>query len=346
MPNYTIPGVATTSKRARILGLVAAVIVAVLGIAGSQLRDTSEGKRLEIRLRTDQIGEGVTSGTSVRVEGVAVGEVLAVSSVEQGRQLLTLGLDRDQIAGLTDAITVDYSPENLFGISAVTLRPGSGGTPLRADAVIDLVGKVQDSTMGALLRQLTQTSTDVFTPRLADLLREFSGDLRAFTPILQAMVTMSRAIADTQIYPPSFLLDQYASFFGGLGTFSSATLTLLNSILSIEVFNNDRARYDASVSMVTDQAFPAIAALGGVARAHFTGYADMFTPLVAALAATVPTPDRSHAQLSELIDRLDRIFADTPDGPKVNLAVTLRGVPGIAVPLLGQQALTGLEGAR
>ncbi|NNH72746.1 MCE family protein [Nocardia uniformis] len=346
MPNYTIPGVAITKYRARLAGLVAAVLAVLLVVAWTQYTNADHGDRLRIQLRTDQVGAGIVPGTNVRVEGVAVGTVAEVISVGDGRQLLTLDLEKSQIAGLTETFTVDYAPENLFGISAVTLRPGSGGTPLHAEAVIDMVGRVADVTMGALLRELTRTSTDVLTPKLAELLRQFSGDLKAFTPILQAVVTLSRAVADTQQYPSSYLLDQYASFFQGLGVFSSSTLKLLKSLLDIEVFQHDRARYDVSIGMVVDQAFPAIAGLLNTAQVHFNGYTDMFTPLLGAVAATVPTPDTSRADLTELIARLDRIFADTPNGPVVNLGVTLRGVPGVAVPLLGQQALEALGGAR
>lgn len=346
MPNYSLPGVATTQWRARLTGLFAALVAVLVAVVWTLYSNVDRGDRFELRLLTDQVGVGIVPGTNVRVEGLAIGKVAAIASVGQGRQLLTLDLDSSQIDGLTDDFTVDYAPENLFGISALTMRPGTGGDPLRAGELIDLVGKVTDVTMGALLRELTQTSTQVLTPKLAELLRQLNGDLRAFIPFLEMVVTLGGVVADTQRYPASYLLDQYSAFARGLGAFSDATVDLLYSVLEIEVLVNDGERYDAAIGMVVDQLFPGVSGALNTAQVHFHGYADMFTPLLSAMATTVPTPERSQAELAELIDRLARMFTDTPDGPMLNVAVTLRGVPAVAVPLFGQQFLDGLGGAR
>ncbi|WP_433526287.1 MlaD family protein [Nocardia pseudovaccinii] len=349
MPNYGLPGVTMGRRGSRALGATALVVAVGVTLAWNGYRNQPDGERMRVQLRTEQIGEGIAEGTAVRFDGVDVGTITDIASIGTGRQLITLDLDRAQTAGLTEDLTVDYAPENLFGISAVTLRRADGGAPLRSGSVVDLAGahanRVRDATMGRLLRALTETSTEVFTPQFAEVLQTFSGELRAFTPILEAAVMLSRAVADTQRYPSSFLIDQYASFCDGLGSFTSATFKLLKSVLDIEVLRNDRAKYDASILMITGQAFPAIGTVGDIARQHFSGYGDMLAPFVAALAATVPDPGRSHAELTELIQRLDRIFADTSDGTALNAAVTLRGVPGIAVPLLGQQGFAMLGGA-
>ncbi|MEV6773748.1 MlaD family protein [Nocardia sp. NPDC051030] len=342
MANYSMPGVTMTRVGSRLLGLVAFGLIIALGVAWYAYKHVPESDRMRIQLRTEQIGEGITPGTTVRLDGVAVGKITDVESIDQGRQLLSLDLDRSQASSLTDSFSVDYAPENLFGISAVTLRAAAGGTPLSEGTVVDLAGRVNDVTMGALLRSLTQTSTEVLTPKLTELLTQFNGDLRAFTPILETLVTLSRAIADTQKYPSSFLIDQYGAFFNGLGTFSSASFRLFDAIMNVEVFKNDREKFDSSIDMIANKAFPAIGAIGGVSGKHFTEMTDMFTPLLTAVAATVPNPTVSQAELTELIERLNRMFADGPNGPVVNVAVTLRGVPGIAVPLFGQQLFAAL----
>ncbi|WP_157554922.1 MlaD family protein [Nocardia crassostreae] len=345
VPNYGLPGVAMRPRHARVAGLIAIVAVVAIVAVWSMGRggDTSA---LRIQLRAMRIGEGVVEGTSVRLDGVTVGRVDRVGPADGDRVLLTLDLNPSLATGLTDALTVDYAPENLFGISTVALHRAPGGTALHNGSVLDLGDRVNDVTMGALLRQLTQTSNEVFTPELTTMLNQFGDNLRAFTPLLQTMVSMSRTIADTQRYAPSYLIDQYASVFNGVGAFSSATFKLLDAVLNIEVFQHDRAQYDYALTVLNDQAFPLIGAVGAAARTHFLGYTDMLTPLVAAIAATVPDPATSRAQVTELIDRLNRVFSDTPDGPAVNLAVTLRGVPGIAVPLLGQQTLAALGAPR
>ncbi|WP_162958312.1 MlaD family protein [Nocardia yunnanensis] len=327
---------------ARLLSVLAVVLVAVLAVAWYAYSHTPDSARLRIQLRTSQIGDGIGPGTTVRLDGVAVGRITAVEPVDQGRQLLSVELDRSQTAGLTDALSVDYAPENLFGISAVTVHPGTGGTPLRPGMVIELGGRVDDVTMGALLRSLTDTATQVLTPKLTALLTQFSSDLRAFAPILRAVVTLARTVSDTQRYASSFLIDQYGSFLHGLGDFSSATFKLFDSIMNIEVFVNDRPKYDASVNMIANQTFPAVGALADALGKYFGPAADMLTPLLSAVAATVPDPAAAQANLTDLIDRLDRMFAPGPEGPAIDVAVTLRGVPGLAIPLLGQQAFAAL----
>ncbi|MEU7144589.1 mammalian cell entry protein [Nocardia sp. NPDC046473] len=346
MPNYSMPGVSMTRRGSLVIGALALVTTAVVILGWRGVFDNADADRVRIQLHTEQIGEGVIPGTKVRMDGVTVGKIATIASAGQG-QLITLDLNRTETASLTDAFTVDYAPDNLFGISALTLRRATGGAALHEGTVIDLAGrnadKVTDVTMGSLLRSLTETSTEVLTPKLTELITRFNGDLHAFTPLLQSMVTLSRAVADTQRYPTPYLLDQYAALFGGLGSFTSATFRLLDAVMNIEVFVNDRAKFDAFIGMVVNDVFPAIGQVGDAARGQFLGYAQMLTPLLEAMAATVPDPQRTRAEGTELIDRLNRMFADTPDGPAVNVDVVLRGMPGIATPLFGQHGLGGVR---
>ncbi|MEV6558729.1 mammalian cell entry protein [Nocardia sp. NPDC051756] len=347
MPNYSMPGVPMTRRGSLVLGAVAMVTATLVTLGWRGVFDDADPSRVRIQLHTEQIGEGVIPGTKVRMDGVAVGEIATITGAEQGRQLITLDLDRAETASLTDAFTVDYAPDNLFGISALTLRRADGGGALREGAVVDLAGrnagKVTDVTMGSLLRSLTGTSTEVLTPKLTELITRFNGDLHAFTPLLEAIVTLNRVVADTQRYPTPYLLDQYASLFGGIGTFTSATFRLLDAILNIDVFVHDRPKYDAFIGMVVNDVFPAVGEVGAAARGQLSGATTMLTPLLAAMAATVPDPQRSQAEAGALIDRLNRMFADTPEGPAVNVAVVLRGMPALAGPLFGQP---GPGGAR
>ncbi|MFB7722516.1 MlaD family protein [Nocardia sp. NPDC056100] len=325
MPNYAIPGVRIGRGPSRLLGVLTVLLVVAAVLGWNALQDRATGERLSIQLRTEQIGEGIATGTPVRFDGVAVGRVTAVKAAEQGRQLLTLELDPGQTASLTDALGVDYAPENLFGISAVALRGAPGGAPLRDGQVIDLADRVNDVTMGALLRSLTQTSTEVLTPQLTQLLTQVNSDLRAFSPVLRAVVELSRAVADTQQYPSSFLLDQYAGFLTGFGSFTSATFKLAKAILDIQIFQQDRDRYDASITMLREGVLKGLATTFGTVHDSLGGFTDPLAPVVQALADTVPDPATSHAQLTETIDRLHRMFADSPDGPVLNVAVTLLG---------------------
>ncbi|WP_162958563.1 MlaD family protein [Nocardia yunnanensis] len=292
---------------------------------------------MRIQLRTSHTGEGINSGANVRLNGVQVGRITGVDSTPGGTQLITLAVDRSQLFGLSDSMRVDFAPANLFGISEIVLVRGQGGTALHDGSIVDLTaaGRVNDVTMGSLLRSLSQTSLTVLTPQLTEVLNEFGSDIKAFTPLIEAMVGVSRAVADTQRYPSSFLIEQYASFFRGVASFSDGFVKLISEIYHIDVLRNDRARFDIGVSLVADQLFPELSQLFRTANGALGGYSSSLAVLLGQLARTVPDPDRSHADLSELIDRLDRTFRPTPDGPQVGLDIVVRGMPGIAVPLLG-----------
>lgn len=226
---------------------------------------------------------------------------------------------------------------NLFGISEVALKGRGGGAPLRDGSIVELTGagRVTDVTMGNLLRSVSAGTTRVLTPELTELLTHAGADMAAFTPLLRAMVTVAEAVADTQHYPSAFLIDQYASFIDGVGKFADGTVRLVHETYNMQVFRTDRARFDIGVSLVVDRLFPGIAALGLSAKQSLQGYTDSAAVLVDQLARMVPDPALVTADFTELLDRLDRSFRDGPNGPALALDVTLRGVPGVAVPLLG-----------
>nr|WP_246024098.1 mammalian cell entry protein [Nocardia yunnanensis] len=347
MPAYGLSGVRTTRRGALLAGVLTLVVVVAMAFVWNGVSTHRGDNELRIQLRTSRTGDGVVSGAGVRLNGVSVGHIADVESSTGGTQLITLVLDRSQLYGLGDSLHVEYAPSNLFGISEVVLRRGDGGSPLRDGAIVDLTApdRVDDATMGTLLRSLSQTTLTVLTPQLTEVLNQIGSDIKAFAPLVQAMVGVSTAIADTQRYPASFLIEQYSAFFNGVAQFGSGFVKLIANIYHIDVLRNDRAHFDVGVSLVVDQLFPLISRVLGTANGQLGGYADSLTVLLTQLARTVPDPDRSHADLTELLDRLDRTFQDTPDGPHVGLDVVLRGMPGLAVPLLGS-ALPTAGGTR
>ena len=346
MPKHGLPGVSTDRRSSIVVGVVAVAVVVALAITWLVVDRVRGDDRMQVTLRTEQIGDGIVEGTLVRLDGVAVGEIEKIESSGAGQQLITLRLNESQLFGVTETLDVDYAPANLFGISEIELRRGQGGTALRNNDVVDLTGKdadrVQDVTMGNLLRAVTRTATDVLTPELTETLTTLAGDLEAFTPILEAIVTTGRNIADTQRYAASFLLGQFGSALSGAAPMVGGTVQLLDTLANLEILQTDRAKFDNVLQISIHQLFPGMSDLLFTAEDYFAGYANMLPPALDAAARMVPTSQLSSAQLRELLDRLDRSFTDTPDGPMLDLAVTLRGVPGLSVPLLGP-ALPGGE---
>ncbi|MCU1646254.1 MAG: mammalian cell entry protein [Nocardia sp.] len=337
---YGMPGVAMDQRRSLLLGGLALAVVTVLALTLLGVQRLRGEDSLRVVLRTEQTGAGIKAGTQVRLNGVQVGEITAVTPGEGGGQRIALALNKSQLFGLTDILAVDYAPSSLFGISELELKRGSGGTPLTQGAVIDLTGaraeQVRDATMGTLIRALTRTTNGVLTPELARALGAVADSLDAFTPLLQVVVDGSRAVADTQRYPASFLIDQFSSALEGAAPMIGGTIQLFDYIHHIDMLRTQRDLYDATIRLLADDAFAPITALGRAAEPALSGYTEMLPPLLNTVSQMVPTPQLSGEQLRAMLDRLGADFADGPNGPVLNVAVTLRGVPALAQPLLGR----------
>ncbi|GAA5064792.1 hypothetical protein GCM10023318_51110 [Nocardia callitridis] len=285
------------------------------------------------------MGEGIGVGTDVRLDGVEVGSISGVDLEGQGRQRIDLTLSRSQLFGLTSALTVDYVPGNLFGISALQLNYGDGGTTLADGAMVDLSGpdadRVRDATLARLLRSTGQLTDNVLTPTLAELLKTMSRDIKAFTPLLQAIGTTTRAFTETQQLPPSYLLTQWGSALTGVSSMLDGALDLLHADLTNKQLESEEnlTRFVEMFDSVRYQLLPVLTQTLTTSRQHFAGFIPIASTILDQLAGSVRTPARSGEQLTELLTRLDAAFHDSPSGPVLDTRVELGFVPGLAAPL-------------
>ncbi|MCP2292723.1 MlaD family protein [Nocardia amikacinitolerans] len=338
MPNYGMPGVAIDRKMSIRTGAVLLAAVVCVGAGWRVYDGVGAEDGLRISLHTEQIGDGVVAGTQVRADGVLVGEVAEIAPGQQGTQRITLRLEDSRLDGLDDSLRVDYATGNVFGISELALRAGPGGAPLRPGTVIDLTGTnaahAYDATMGSLLRSVSRVSNEVLTAQLTSVLAQLAGDIRAFTPLLQSMVVLARTVADAQTLPLSYQLGQFGSALGGAAPFVGATLQVIDQVYRIPVLRTDRERFDATIDTVVERLFPAFEGTMYRAGDEFAEYAAMLTPVLAAAAGMVATPEQSSAELRELLDRMRSAMPETPEGPILNVDIDVRTVPVLA-PLLG-----------
>lgn len=340
MPEFGLPGVAADRRAARRVGGLIIVLIAVVALVVLSYRALRPAEGLRIALHTEQIGDGVSAGTSVRLDGVQVGTVAAITPDDRGTQRITLQLDQSRLHGIDDSLRVDYAPANLFGISELELRRGTGGSPLRDNAVIELTGaragNVYDATMGSILRSLSQVGATVLTPQLATVVAQVANDFQSFTPLLQALITVARTIADNQTMNPSELMGKLGPAFDGGGQFAGAAIQVLDQVHDIRIVQTDKNRYDIGVAALTGSILPGLATTVTVAGEQFADTTDMLAPMLRMLAQMVPRPQQTGTDLRALLANLRAALADSPDGPVLNLEVELQSMPGLAVPLLGQ----------
>ncbi|NDZ94536.1 MCE family protein [Streptomyces sp. SID6673] len=327
MPAYGLPGVTTTRRGARIIGIAAimAVVVAVAAWRTLPSDNSAPSGQISVTLVTDHVGEGIEQGTEVRRDGVKIGTVRNIDQ-DPGGQRLTLSLDDASVSGLTEGLTIDYAPANLFGITQISMHTGTGGSRLRNGTVVRLTGsdRVRDATTSVLLQSLGQLTGDVLTPRLAKLVAQISRDTTAFAPLLQAVIVSVESIADTQKMPYSPIVDGLGDALLGLPSTLSGGLVLLDSVYNEPYLKSAarRANFDATVGMLAKQLIPSVAGLLQSIRPDYHELAELPVPLLGAVAGSVGGP-RTGTDLERLLTRLSRTFHDSPAGPIVNVAVEL-----------------------
>lgn len=340
MPAYGLSGVNTTAKRSRFLGVGAITVMAVVSLVWWCRPADRAPSDVTISLLTQEIGEGIGSGVDVRISGVKIGSVQSVQLTDTGIQRIDLQLEKSQLFDLTDTLSIDYALGNLFGITEIELHPGEGGIPLDNNSVVDLTGangdRVRDSTMSTLLDSLGRLTGEVLTPKLTSILATIAHDTKAFTPLLQSIIATADSIAETQRLPSSFMLAQFGDILAGLPPTTGGITDFLYSMFSSDYMKNDQQRieFDATIALLRDDLIPSLTRTLGTGEQHYSKFADIFPPLLNAIARTIPTPQRSGQDLGLLLDRLSNAFHESADGPVLNLDIALRGVPGLAVPLL------------
>lgn len=332
---------------------IGAVAVAVVVWVGAAFLPSGEPDSLNVTLLTQLVGEGVSVGTVVRLAGVQVGSVESIEPAGNGRQRISLALMQSRTGGLTDdGVGVDYVPGNLFGISEIDLTSGPGGAELTDNALIDLTGanadRVRDATLSSLLRSIGVLGTDVLTPDLGSVLHQIASNTKAFTPIIDALVVTLTAVADTQRYPSSFLLNEFGSALHGSAALVEGLVRLLGTANDIEYLSADerRIKFDDTFTMIREELVPALTETLTTGNTYFRGYVPMLVPLLDTVTASVRKPQRTGAELGEFLDRLGRSFHDSPHGPVLFLNVDFGIVPAVATPLFGAGLPADVAGGR
>ncbi|MEE2058555.1 MlaD family protein [Rhodococcus artemisiae] len=331
MPAYGLPGISISQHTARTVGVGLIGVVLLTLVAWRILPEHPDTHTMNITLVADTVGEGVEPGTEVRRHGVTVGSVTSIERADSG-QHIRVALNRSDVGDLTDTLTIDYSPANLFGITQLTLFAGHGGTPLADGDQLDLTGgtaeRVHDATTSTFLDSLGGLTNDVLTPELADLAATLARESRAFTPMIQAILATAESIEATQRMPYSGILDDLGRTFDRLPSTLHGGLVLLDSVYSEPYLEDpsNREKFDKTVSMLGQQLIPSVAHLLTTLQPHYQGLTGLIVPLLDAVAGAGATTANS-GDLRELVDRLDSAFVDGPAGPILRVAVGIGGAP-------------------
>ncbi|MBZ4521811.1 MCE family protein [Mycobacterium avium subsp. hominissuis] len=297
--------------------------------------------RISVAIDTPYAVQGVAPGTAVVMHGVEVGKVTALSSLPGRGVRLDLGLQKPPVAGLTDAMQIDFRPANYFGVTGVNITPGIGGQALRDGMQIKTVPK-GNFTIQALLSRLSELSNKVITPQLIQVIDRATRYTDALNPLLETLLISANAVAETQTVPTARLLSNTTGL-------SVVFPSLLNAVTDVgdDIAHGDANYLHKGIADETEEEWRArylavegaghglFTAIGRLESAHL---ADLL-PLVngfQTLTDTVPSllrPVGVGDMLVELRSRFEKLYAGTPEQRALQVRIVLDSLPGVAAPL-------------
>src|SRR5579875_53658 len=181
--------------------------------------------RISVAIDTPFVGQGVEAGTAVVLHGVEVGKVTSVALSPGGGVRLAIGLQRGPVAGLTDTMNIDFRPINYFGVPGVNIIPAPGGQAVRNGTEISVMPR-GNFTLSALLSQLGNVSAAALTPQLISVLDRVTRYTDGLNPLLETLVTTTKAVADVQNVSTATLLANAAPISAAYPGFANATVNL------------------------------------------------------------------------------------------------------------------------
>lgn len=335
----------SAQSETRLLTIIgAAVTLCCTGAAALYLAHPFAGRaddRVSVTIDTPYVVQGVSPGTAVVMHGVEVGKVTSVSSVPGQGARLDVGLQKTPVAGLTDAMQIDFRPTNYFGVTGVNITPGTGGQALRDGMQINTVPK-GNFTIQALLSRLSELSAKVITPQLIDVIDRTTRYTDALNPLIETLLITTNAVAEVQTVPTARLLSNttglsvvFPSLLNGTTDVGDAVARGDGNYMHARIADETDEQWRARVVSVEGAGHGLFGSIGQLESSHV---GDLL-PLVSGietLSDTAPTllrPVGLGDMLVELRTRFEKLYAGTPEQRALQVRIVLDSLPGVAAPL-------------
>ncbi|WP_297615056.1 hypothetical protein [Nocardia sp.] len=315
-------------------GVVTVVVLLIAIFAAARISGREPGGVLHVTVRTAYLGHGIAAGSTVVLHGVEVGRVESVHGGQVRGVEIGIGLQRNQIGGLTDAVGFDYRPMNYFGVSALNLLPGAGGKALTDGLRLDRAPE-GDFTMASLLSRTSTVVNGVVTDRMVEVVRRIADYTDALAPLIEAGFTVADALAETQQRMPDVQLRQLNTLLDPLPVFTDDAISAVKAVREVpsaETIINKFGPMNDTMQLIATGFFGPLGALLG-------SHTQDFTPLTEILR-TVSDPVSSTLQKAQLGTRLDQVlsgFESAYTGPdqdkSLKLRIVLDQLPALAAAL-------------
>lgn len=330
----------------RTLTIVGIALVLCVGVVGGLLFVLDPfGRRpageISVVIDTPYVGPGVAAGTALVMHGVKVGEVTAISSLRAGGVRIGADLQKTPVAGLTDAMAIDFRPINYFGVTGINLIAGEGGRPLH-DGIRMAIAPKGNFALQTLLSRLGKLATATLTTQLIHVVDKATRYTDALNPLIETLLISANAVADTQTVSTARLLRNTTGVSVVFPAFTNALIDVPASMLhgtnyaNWGTWNIDYDTFKSRYLPYIEEASKGV--FGAVGRLESTHVDDLLPMIdtVKALTDVVPPlirPEGVSEMLVELRSRLEKLYAGTPEQRALQVRIVLDRLPGVAAPL-------------
>jgi hypothetical protein len=327
---------ASQQQESRILTWVGLVTAVCLGVGTFLMWHSSAREnltsQLAVMIDAPYAGHGVDTGTALMMHGIKIGEVTSVTHVADGRVHLGTEIARDQAVGLTDTFHIDFRSANYFGITAINVIPGAGGSALADGSVISTV-PLGNFTLQSFLSRVGAISNGVLDQHAIDVITKATQFTDSLDPFLETMLVVSETFARVQNVSTARLLNNATGISVALPAFVNGVITFGDHYVHAGLDNRSEVYFDKlflpSINLI---AFDLFGVIGKLEASHSTELApvtDLVKQLTDIAPGLVPSDDIADTA-RELRVRLEKLFAGTPDRRAVDVRVVLDNLPAVA----------------
>ncbi|MET9329575.1 MlaD family protein [Tsukamurella sp. NPDC003166] len=327
----SVPGMSIERSVLRRRGLIAVAVILAILLVGWLVKALWPKDEFSFTLRSPAVAAGIKDGAPVRIQGVQVGEVTGITALGNGQQGVKVTMKSADGKSLTNNVEAAYSAGNLFGVSEVILTPHDGGGALKDGAQISPTKPITDNTVSNMIATIGDVNSDALRPHMSQILLNFDASSKAMLPLFTALGSVAQAVQDTQKLSTA---QTFPLITQSIQNADAATTALIPAIKTLYDYKpvHDKGwvnRGQATMSAITDEKNSLTAALQKILDPKAIGGLKVATPMLVNLMqpilAAFPNGSATGVgiQLGQLMDNVRKAMPNTPNGPVLNLRLSV-----------------------
>ena len=327
----SVPGMSIERSVLRRRGLIAVAVILVIVLVGWLIKALWPKDEFSFTLRSPAVAAGIVDGAPVRIQGIKVGEVTGIAALGNGQQGVTVTMKSADGKSLTNNLEAAYSAGNLFGVSEVILTPHDGGGTLQDGAQIAPTKPITDNTVSNMIATIGDVNSDALRPHMSQILLNFDASSKAMLPLFTALGGVAQAVQDTQRLSTAQTFPIITQAIENADATTTALIPAVKTLFEYQPVH-DKAwvnRGNATLDALTNEKDSLTAALQKILDPKALAGLQTATPMLVALMQPLLNafPNGSATgvgiQIGQLIDNVRKAMPNTPNGPVLNLRLSV-----------------------